>query len=131
MNQDKESLSRYIPGHCNIGKEEVARRRNGAIFSGILSILLITVLLLTHTDKLWRLFVFLPLTSFFIGIQQWYNKFCMGFGMKGIFNFEELGKITKVEGEEMKNADKRKAQKMLVSSISLGVLITLIFYFIP
>ncbi|MGP8217000.1 MAG: hypothetical protein ACLQQ4_15640 [Bacteroidia bacterium] len=126
-----EEQSGYIPGACNIGKEEVRRRRNGAIFSGILSVLLIAILLLTHADKLWRLLIFIPVTSFATGIQQWYYRFCLGFGMKGVFNFKEPGQTTTVEGDEMRKADKRKAIKMIVTAILFGIAATIIFYIAP
>jgi len=129
--EDRSENGTYIPGTCNIGKDEIIRRRNGAIFSGILSFLLAAGLLLIHAEKLWRLFLFLPVTSFVIGVQQWYYKFCMGFGMKGIFNFGEIGKITTVKDSEMIKADKRKAINMLVAGLISGILIAIFFYMFP
>jgi hypothetical protein len=131
MLQNQDTDKGYIPGTCNIGKEEIKRRRNGAIFSGILSFLLVAVLLLIHAEKFWRLVLFFPVTSFVIGVQQWYYKFCMGFGMKGIFNFEELGKSTAVKDSEMVKADKRKAVNMLVTGLVSGIIIAIIFYMLP
>lgn len=121
----------YIPGVCNIGKEEVNQRRKAAVFAGLLLILIIAVLLYLHADKLWRFFVFFPATSLGIGIQQWSNKFCVGFGLKGVFNFKELGKTIPVEQHEMLKADRAKAIKMITIGIIAGLVITIGFYLIP
>ncbi|HWY98871.1 MAG TPA: hypothetical protein VNY36_07295 [Bacteroidia bacterium] len=131
MINKQEDEGRYIPGVCNIGKKEIIRRRNGAIFASILTAIIIATLLLTHADKLWRFLVFLPLVSVGVGFQQWYYKFCAGFGMKGIFNFKELGESISVEQAEMLKADKTKAIKMIITSVLFGLLLTIVFYLIP
>ncbi|HSY77193.1 MAG TPA: hypothetical protein VK890_10075 [Bacteroidia bacterium] len=127
----QEDEGRYIPGVCNIGKQEIKRRRNGAIFGTILTTIIIAILLLSHTDKLWRFLVFLPLVSVGIGFQQWYYKFCAGFGMKGVFNFKELGESISVEQAEMLKADKAKAINMIATSVIFGLVLTIVFYLIP
>jgi hypothetical protein len=121
----------YIPGTCNIGKKEVLRRRNGAIFAGILAVAVAFLLFYFHADKLWRFLVFAPLASFAIGIQQWYFKFCVGFGMKGIFNFKELGESVSVEEAEMRRLDKAKATRMIVTGILFSLVLTIAFYLLP
>lgn len=125
MNENK-----YIPGTCNIGKQEMIKRRNGAITAGISAVLIATGLLVAHLDKNWRLIIFLPLISFFIGIQQWYFKFCVGFGMKGLFNFGDLGHVNNVEAQEMHKADRNKALKMIITGIILAAAVTAGFYLV-
>ncbi len=122
---------KYIPGTCNIGREEIIRRRNGAIFSAILTVIVVCILLLTHADKLWRLVIFLPLTALAVSIQQWYFKFCVNFGMRGIYNFKELGNTTTVEDRKMKREDRAKAGKMILAAVVFGLVFTLIFYLLP
>ncbi len=130
MNNEKEEEG-YIPGVCNIGKEELKNRRNSFAFAAVIFIALIVFLLLVHAGKPWRLTVFLPAASLAIGFQQWYYKFCLAFGWKGVFNFEERGKIKRVEIEEMLKMDKKKALMMLITSILFGIIITAIIYFLP
>jgi hypothetical protein len=122
---------KYIPGTCNIGKEEVAKRRKGMMFAGALVLIIISSMLLFHADKIWRFFVFFPSVSFAIGVQQVYFKFCMGFGMKGIFNFKDLGESVSIEEAEMRRLDKAKATKMLVIGLLSGLVITILFYLMP
>ena len=121
----------YIPGVCNIGKEEVSKRRNGAVFAGLLCIAIIIILPLVHADRIWRFVLFFPATSLGVGIQQWSNKFCVGFGLKGIFNFKQLGESVPVEQQEMLKADKAKAIQMIVIGLTIGLALTIGFYLIP
>lgn len=120
----------YIPGTCNIGKAEIIARRNFAIMMGILSVIAGAAMFYFHVNKLWRLILFLPLASFIIGIQQWYYKFCANFGLRGIFNFGELGKQIPVEMLDMIKADRRKAIQILVTGVILGIVLAVGFYFI-
>ena len=123
--------SEYVPGTCNIGPPEIKARRNAAIIAAILGVILVVALLMLHTDKLWRLLLFIPATSFGIGFQQWYNKFCVGFGLKGVFNFGEMGKSYSVEQQEYFKKDRAKAWKMIIIGIVFGLILSITFYFLP
>jgi len=125
-----EEEPHYIPGVCNIGKAEMKVRRNFAIKMGILSVIVAAALIYFRVDKLWRLVLVLPFTSFGIGILQWYYKFCANFGLRGIFNFGELGKNIPVEMMDFAKADRNKAIKILVQGSLIGIVITVIIYFI-
>lgn len=125
---DKEE---YIPGTCNIGKAEVAKRRNSAISSTIIALLIAGIELVKHYEKPWRLVVFLPLVSAAIGFQQWRSKFCVNFGLRGIFNFKDLGELASVEMEEMRKMDRNRAIKMIVTGIIIAAVLTLLFYLVP
>ena len=122
--------NKYIPGTCNIGKQEMIKRRNGGIVAGIMAVIIAVALSVAHLDRYWRFIVFFPLLSFFIGMQQWYYKFCVGFGMKGLFNFGDLGHVNNVEAEEMHKADRTKALKMIVTGILLAAAVTVGFYLV-
>lgn len=121
----------YIPGTCNIGKAEIKRRRNGAIFSAILTIVCIFLLQAFEVDRLWRLVVFIPAASFGISLLQWYLRFCVGFGMKGVFNFGDIGKTFSVEQEENFRKDRAKAIRMIVAGVLIGAAITIIYFLLP
>lgn len=123
--------SEYIPGTCNIGPPEIKKRRNGAIFSAVLAIAVIILLEIIQPDKAWRLILFIPAASFGVGFQQWYNKFCVAFGIKGIFNFGDIGKTFSVEQKENFQKDRIKAWKMIITGIGFGLLMAIIFYILP
>lgn len=66
-----------------------------------------------------------------IGAQQVYFKFCYIFGLKGLYGMEEVGKAQKVEDEAHRHADRAKAQRMIISSVIIGVLLTAIYFLLP
>jgi hypothetical protein len=121
----------YIPGVCNIGKQETKQRRNAAIVGGIMAVIIAGTLVTLHLDKAWRFIVVLPLLSFGVGIQQWYYKFCVRFGMKGLFNFGDLGATHTVEQAEMHKADRNKALRMIIIGLLFAVAVAVGFYLLP
>jgi hypothetical protein len=121
----------YIPGTCNIGPAEIKNRRNFAIYSAVLGIVLITTLMLLHANKIWRLTLFIPAASFGVGFLQWYNKFCVAFGLKGVFNFGDIGKTFTVDQKESYQKDRMKAWKMISTGILIGLVAAILFYILP
>jgi hypothetical protein len=121
----------YIPGTCNIGPAEIKARRNVAIISTILSIVIITLLVMLHADKLWRLTLFIPATSVAVSFQQVYFHFCVNFGLRGVFNFGDIGKTFTVDQQENFKKDRMKAQKMIATGIFFGLVIAVLFYILP
>lgn len=123
--------SSYIPGTCNIGSGEIRRRQLVALVGIFLIISTATTLIATDQSRTSRLSIFLPAMIFSIGYIQATSKFCLAYGLAGTFNFERLGKISKVESSENRQADRKTATKILVKSFLLAVTITLIFFVIP
>ena len=127
-NQPQEE---YIPGVCNIGKEEMKRRKIAALSSLAVTVILIVVLLLLPENRLWRLTLFVPVTSFAVSFQQWYFHFCVAFGIKGIFNFGNLGKSDTIQQAEFRKKDRAKAWQMINTGIVAGIIASLVFYYLP
>ncbi len=123
--------SEYIPGTCNIGPAEIKARRNVAIISTILSIVIIILLVVLHANKLWRLTLFIPATSVAVSFQQVYFHFCVNFGLRGVFNFGDIGKTFTVDQQENFKKDRMKAQKMIATGIFFGLVLALLFYILP
>jgi hypothetical protein len=121
----------YIPGTCNIGPAEIKARRNFAIQAGVVGVILIILLLIFHVAPLWRLSLFLPAASFGVGFLQWYNHFCVNFGMRGVFNFGDIGKTFTNEQKEDFKKDRMKAQKMIIQGVIFGLVLSILFYFLP
>lgn len=126
-----DSDSHYIPGVCNIGKKEIKRRIQAAIFGALLCIVCIALIQLLNADRIWKLLLFIPAASFGVSFQQWYFKFCVMFGIKGVFNFGNIGKTFTVEQKEYFRKDRIKAWQMIISGILFGVVVALIYYFLP
>lgn len=127
-NQQQEE---YIPGVCNIGKKEIERRIQAAIFGAVLCIVCIALIEWLDVDRIWKLLLFIPAASFGVSFQQWYFKFCVMFGIKGVFNFGGIGKTFTVEQKEYFRKDRIKAWQMIITGILFGIATALIYYWLP
>ena len=121
----------YIPGTCNIGKGEIRQRQIVALFGIFLTIFSATALLATDQSRTSRLSLFVPALVFSIGFVQSRSKFCLAYGLAGTFNFERLGKITKVQSAEDRKADRKTAIVILLKSAVLAAIITAVFFALP
>ena len=123
--------SEYVPGSCNIGTGEIRRRQAVALFGLFLTIFSITTLLATDSNKSARLSIFIPAMIFSVGFIQSRSKFCLAYGLAGTFNFDRLGKISKVGSAADRTADRKTAVLILIKSVALAALITVVFFVIP
>ena len=121
----------YIPGTCNIGKGEIRQRQIVALFGVFLTVSTATALLATDQARTSRLSIFVPALVFSIGFVQSRSKFCLAYGLAGTFNFERLGKITKVQSAEDRKADRKTAIVILLKSAALAAIITAVFFALP
>ena len=123
--------SNYIPGTCNIGAGEIRRRQLVALFGLFLTVFSMTTLLATDQSNSARLSVFIPAMIFSVGFIQSRSKFCLAYGLAGTFNFDKLGKISKVGSAEDRAADRKTAIQILTKSFALAALITVVFLVLP
>ena len=123
--------SGYIPGTCNIGKGEIRQRQLVALFGIFLTVSSASALLATDQSRTSRLSLFVPALVFSIGFVQSRSKFCLAYGLAGTFNFERLGKITKVQSAEDRKADRKTAIVILLKSAALAAIITAVFFALP
>ena len=112
----------YIPGVCNIGPAERARRRRAGIASLIISAALLALLLSTHAAKPWRLLLIITVASAASGFLQDAMHFCAGFGFKGLYNVINSAGITEdVQLEEFRRKDRRKTLQIAGLSLLTGI----------
>lgn len=123
--------SEYVAGSCNIGKGEIRRRQLVALFGIFLTISSATVLLATDQSRSSRISIFVPALVFSVGFVQSRSKFCLAYGLAGTFNFERLGKISRVASVEDRKADRKTAIVILLKSAALAALITAVFFVLP
>ena len=123
--------SEYVAGSCNIGKGEIRRRQIVALFGLFLTISSATALLATDQSRSSRFSIFLPALVFSIGFVQSRSKFCLAYGLAGTFNFDRLGKISKVQSAQDRKADRKTAIVILLKSAALAALITAVFFVLP
>jgi hypothetical protein len=116
----------YIPGVCNIGPAETARRRRvgerGALAAGLLLVLL----RVTGAPRAWRLLVFFPAAVSAAGYLQAVRHFCANFGWRGVFNFGGLGSVEQVADEGARADDRRQALQIAGQSGAIGLGVALV-----
>ena len=118
--------SQYIPGVCNIGKEEITRRRSLGWASLLITLVLAVVLIWSGVHPLWRLVIFFPAMMSASGFLQAYFHFCSGFGSRGLFNLGELGKAESVIEAAARDLDRKRAFQISLYAAIIGVLVVLV-----
>ena len=123
----------YVPGACNIGADEIARRRKAAVAGLVASIGLAVALIAfgSAPGDLTRLLVALPLTGAAIGWIQAQRRFCMAYGLAGTFNLGKIGEMSRVSDQAALAADRRTALVIAAQGLALGVGGALLFLVLP
>lgn len=128
---DSMEQSRYIPGVCNIGEAEIAQRKRVGWIGLIVTVVLWAILWYFNVAPLWRLVLIIPASMSATGFLQGFMHFCAGFGMRGAFNFGPgLYKTETVKDAEALEKDKRKAQRIFLYSVLIGVVVAAVAYFL-
>ena len=121
----------YAPGACNIGPDEIARRRRVALVGLALTIAIAVALLAGGATGPVRLIVALPLTSAAIGWIQARRRFCMAYGLAGTFNLGAIGEMSRVSDQAALAADRRTALIIAAQGLAIGVAGALLFLLLP
>jgi hypothetical protein len=123
----------YAPGACNIGPDEIARRKRVAIAGAFATVALAAVLLLigSPAGDATRLIVALPLTGAAIGWIQAQRRFCMAYGLAGTFNLGKIGEMSRVSDQAALAADRRTALTIAAQGLAIGVVGAALFFLLP
>jgi len=111
----------YRPGVCNIGPEEIARRRRAGHVGILASLILLVILLAIGAPSLARLIVALPVAGAASGYLQAWLRFCAGFGSRGVFNFGPLGQKEQVVDGDARRRDRARARQIGLASLAIGI----------
>ena len=123
--------NQYIPGTCNLGKDEIRSRQIVALFGLFLTISSVIGILAADQGRSVRFSIFIPAMIFSVGFVQSRSKFCLAYGLAGTFNFERLGKISRVASVEDRRADRKTAIIILLKASALAAVITVVFFVLP
>ena len=125
------SNAAYQPGVCNIGPEEIARRRRAGHIGLLVTLGVLAVLVAVHASALARLISILPAAGSASGYLQAWLKFCAGFGSRGIFNFGQLGETTAVDDADARARDRRRSRQIGLASLGIGIVVGIIAVLLP
>jgi hypothetical protein len=131
MGFDMQEQNQYVPGVCNIGRSEIKMRKLAGWVGLVVTILLYGSFVYLGVPRIWRLIIFIPFTMAAIGFLQAHMHFCANFGMRGVFNFGDIGNTDTVEQAEFRAADRRKAMRIIAYSVIAGIAAAVIAYSLP
>lgn len=124
------TADQFIGPRCNIGPDEIARRRRSAIVATSVSVA-IAVLLVGIAAPAWARLLFLPVASAAaVTWLQVIHRFCVAFGALGLENFGRLGEQSRVERAVLA-ADRRRAVRVILEGGFVGLVVTLALVAIP
>ncbi|HEY6609348.1 MAG TPA: hypothetical protein VI277_09150 [Candidatus Limnocylindria bacterium] len=115
--------SAYEPGVCNIGREEIARRRMAGHVGAALTLAGLAVLVAIDAPPLARLVLLLPAAVSASGYIQARLKFCAAYGQRGMFNFGGRSDAIDVDDPEARARDRRRARQISLASFGIGLLV--------
>ena len=121
----------YRPGVCNIGPEEIGRRRRAGHVGLVASVVVLVVLLAIGAPHPVRLLVALPAAAAASGYLQAWLKFCAGFGSRGVFNFGQLGRTDQVPDEDSRSRDRSRARQIFLASLVIGAVVGVAAVLLP
>lgn len=123
--------SEYRPGGCNIGPEEIARRRRAGYAGLAAAAGLAGLLLAVDAPTASRWLVALPLAGGAVGLLQARLRFCAAYGFGGVRNFGPLGSVERVEDAAARRADRAKALGIAAAGALIGVGVAAAFVVLP
>ena len=119
-------VDQYMPGACNIGPAEIARRRWVGHAGLVVTVALAAVLLALDAAPAWRLLLALPASLAAAGYLQAWLRFCADFGWRGVYNFGALGQQEQVAAEEARAQDRRRALLVGAAAGAIGLAVALL-----
>ena len=127
----KQESDAYRPGVCNIGPEEIARRRRAEHLGVLAMLITLAVLIAFGAPPLARLLLALPAAGAATGYLQAWLKFCAGFGSAGVFNFGPLGGTLKVEDAEARRRDRVRSMQIFLGALAIGLAVGAVAVALP
>ena len=126
-----DATDTYRPGACNIGPDEIARRRRAGMAGVGIGVAIAVGLVVVGAPAWTRIAILPPLAGGIISLEQARRRFCVGFAMAGLRNFGALGGQTSVEDDSARAADRRAALLMVLQGTLAAAALTALFVLLP
>ncbi|HTK44289.1 MAG TPA: hypothetical protein VL749_02905 [Patescibacteria group bacterium] len=124
------TLDRSIAPRCNIGPDEIARRRRSALATTVATALAAAVLVGIQAPPIARLLIWPLATAAAVTWLQVVHRFCVAFGALGLENFGRLGDEVHVDPRQ-RAADRRRALQLIFEGSLIGLIVALLLVAIP
>lgn len=123
--------SPYAAGACNIGPAEVARRRFFGHVAVVVGLVLLATLIALHVTPLARLLVALPAAGAATGYIQARLRFCAAYGSRGVYNFDQPGKVTPVPDRAARATDRARSMRIGLAAALIGLGVGIVAVLLP
>lgn len=120
-----------MPGVCNIGPAEIARRRRAGHVAALATLAAFVALLVLGAPPVARFVVALPAAGAAVGYLQARLKFCAAFGSLGVFNLGPLGRTARVDDPAARARDRGRAWQIVAGSAVVGAVVGLVAVLLP
>jgi hypothetical protein len=124
------TLDHSIAPRCNIGPEEIARRRRSATVATVLTALVAAALVAAHAPPPTRVLIWPLATAAAVTWLQVVHRFCVAFGALGLENFGRLGAEVHVD-QDQRASDRRRAFQLILEGALIGLVVALLLVAIP
>jgi hypothetical protein len=124
------TVDRAAQPRCNIGSDEIARRRRSAIAVSVVTALAAAGLVALDLPAVARLLLWPLATAAAITWLQVIHRFCVAFGALGLENLGRLGEQHAVD-PPIRAADRRRALQLILEGALIGLVVTLVVVAIP
>jgi hypothetical protein len=122
----------YVPGACNIGPEEIARRRAAAVTGLLATAGFAAALLVTGAPDPLRLLVAVPAAATTIAALQVRDRFCVAYAAQGVYNVDgPAGQATPVLDAYSRSRDRQRAVRMILAGAAIGLAAALALVLLP
>ena len=129
--QIQQPDAEYRAGACNIGRAEIRRRWRTGHLVLLIALALYAVLVLVHAPPLVRFVVAAPVAVSAACYLEAALKFCVRFGIMGLFNFGALGAEATVADLEARARDRRRAMQLSAASLVVALLVGTVAVLLP
>lgn len=124
------TLDRAAPPRCNIGPDEIAKRRRSALVISMVVAIVAVALVAFRVPAPARLLLWPLATAAGVTWLQVVFRFCVAFGAIGLENFGRLGQEQHVD-PSIRAADRRRAFQVILEGALIGLVVTLAVAAIP